>query len=124
MTDDVLDQKFLFDIMPIPRFIVKALEDNRFVVVDINERALEYFGQNAESVIGHSIDDFMDGDSSRYFIQSFEVCVSKQTPVTILALPKVPGGIRVNGFWVTPIDIGDKDVQYLDVRKVEAGFPA
>ncbi|GJL84630.1 MAG: hypothetical protein DHS20C02_04050 [Micavibrio sp.] len=115
MNDTPLDHTALFKVMPIPRFIVQASEDDRFVVHEANKRALDYFGHSAEQVVGHPIESFMDSENARHFHQSFEVCITKKKPVTILALPTVPGGVRVNGFWVNPIKDKKDNVVLLDV---------
>ncbi len=115
MKDKPLDHAALFNVMPIPRFIVQASDDDHFIVGEANKRALDYFGHSAEQVIGHPIESFMDSENARHFHQSFEVCVGKKKPVTILALPTVPGGVRVNGFWVNPIKGDNDDVVFLDV---------
>ncbi len=115
MPESTLDHTALFKIMPIPRFVVRAEKDGRFIVIESNNRALDYFGKTSEQLIGHTIDQFMDSENARHFHQSFEVCVKRKKPVTIQALPTVPGGVRVNGFWVSPIQDDEGYVSFLDV---------
>lgn len=110
-----IDHAVLFNMMPVPRFIVRPSPNNHFIVCEANKRALDYFGHSAEQVVGNSIASFMDSENARHFHQSFEVCTSKKRPVTILALPTVPGGVRVNGFWVSPVKDEKDNIIFLDV---------
>ncbi len=115
MAGKTFDHKELFKVMPIPRFIIQAREDNSFMVSEANELALEYFDQSAQQVINKPIASFMDEENARHFEQSFEVCITKKVPVSIQALPTVPGGLRVTGFWVSPVLDEDGNVNFLDV---------
>lgn len=101
--------------MPVPRFIIQPSGDDQFIVREANLRALDYFGRSTDQVIGKAITSFMDSENARHFHQSFEVCAGKKKPVTILALPTVPGGVRVNGFWVSPVKDDKGNVILLDV---------
>ncbi|MED5422038.1 MAG: PAS domain-containing protein, partial [Pseudomonadota bacterium] len=114
MTDIIIDHKRLFDTMPVPRFLV-SVDGDEFKVVEINNRALEYFDRRRETIMGRSVDDFMDSENARHFNQSFEVCVGQKVPVTIQALPNLPGSIRVHGFWINPLLDEQGNVTYLDI---------
>lgn len=115
MTDKTVDLEKLFNTLPVPRLIVREENGGRFVVVKANDAGLRYFGRSAAQVIGHSIGEFMDNENARHFRQSFEVCQSRKTPVSIQALPTVPGGVRVHGFWVNPILNADNAVELFDI---------
>lgn len=114
MSISVIDHKQLFDTMPVPRFLV-TVQGDVFNIAEINNRALEYFDRREETIIGQSVEDFMDSENARHFHQSFEVCAAQKVPVTIQALPNLPGSIRVHGFWINPLLDAEGNVCYLDV---------
>lgn len=103
MAIQTIDHKALFDAMPVPRFLVVPHEGSRFVVTEVNRRALEYFNLPHDSMVNQPVSSFMDSENARHFEQSFEVCMKQKMPVTIQALPSFPGGIRVYGFWINPL---------------------
>ena len=110
----MVDHKALFDIMPVPRLLIKP-EGKRYTVIDANQRALDYFGFGAEQMVGHPLLDFMDSENARHFEQAFEVSAKQRVPVTIQALPSFPGGLRVYGFWINPLLGADGTVELLDI---------
>ncbi len=114
MTLTTIDHKQLFDTMPVPRFLVSVAGDE-YKVIEINDRALEYFDRRGEAILGKSVEDFMDSENARHFNQSFEVCSGQKVPVTIQALPNLPGSIRVHGFWINPLLDAHGNVTILDV---------
>ena len=105
----------LFNASPIPRVVVTVDDGVPSYVLQVNPLALEYFHCKEESVLGHRIQDFMDADNARHFEQSFEVCLSRKHTVMIQSLPTIPGGLKVYGFWVTPILDDDDEVIYLEI---------
>ena len=105
----------MFQVMPVPRFIVKPDENNAFIVLAANDLALKYFDLEKSLVVDHDIQDFMDADNILHFQQSFEVCASKKRSVTIQALPSVPGSIRIYGFYISPILNDQEEIEYFDV---------
>jgi PAS domain S-box-containing protein len=109
-----IDHKQLFNTMPVPRFLVAADEDS-FKVIEINNRALEYFDRGEEAILGRTVEEFMDSENARHFNQSFEVCIGQKVPVTIQALPNLPGSIRVHGFWINPLLDNEGNVRLLDI---------
>ena len=117
MTSISQDQNFkqFFNAMKIPRFIVRPVGREKYVVDAANDLSLRYFDLSQDQVVNKNIDEFMDADNALHFQQSFEVSVSKKRSVTIQALPGVPGSVRVYGFYISPIlnDVGE--VEYLDV---------
>jgi PAS domain S-box-containing protein len=111
----MIDHKALFDAMPVPRFLVKADASGHFVIEEVNRRALEYFNCREAQILGQPVSKFMDSENARHFEQSFEVCVRQKVPVTIQALPSLPGGLRVYGFWINPLLDVTGNVVLLDV---------
>ena len=101
--------------MPFPRFVAKQDGKAGYLIIEANNLALKYFDLPAEQVIGRRIDDFMDQENSLHFQQSFEVCTLKKKPVTVQALPGVPGPVRVYGFYISPVLDDQQNILYLDV---------
>ncbi len=115
MGDIVVDHKALFETMPVPRFLVKTSDNGHFKVTEINRRGLQYFNRKEDVIVGQPITSFMDSENARHFEQAFEVCIKQKVPVSILALPSFPGGIRVYGFWINPLLDLHGNVVLLDV---------
>ncbi|MGH1376585.1 MAG: ATP-binding protein [Alphaproteobacteria bacterium] len=106
----------LFQMMPIPRLVISVEGKDTFKAMKINNQALKYFDCPENHVIGHKISDFMDSENARHFDQSFRVCISRKRTVTIQALPTLYGGVKVYGFWISPVmDDVTGEVLYLDV---------
>ncbi len=119
MNDTPYNDEQLFEQMPIPRFIVRALQvkgkPDRYVVERVNVLALKYFDQERSEIEGHQILDFMGSDNALHFGQSFEVCLQKKAPVTIQALPGVPGQIKISSFIISPVLCDAGTVECIDV---------
>lgn len=115
MADTQKDYSTFFNLMNIPRFIVKVEDKNAYVIEAANQLALKYFDLGEDQILGRDINDFMDLENALHFQQSFEVCASKKRSVTIQALPGVPGSVRVYGFYISPIFDEDENLLYLDV---------
>ncbi len=113
MTD--IDHQKLFEAMPIPRFLMARAKDGGTVVVDVNARALDYFGLTRDQMVGLGVADFMDSENARHFQQSFDVSFKHRMPVTIQAVPTFPGNIRLHGFWINPVLDDNGQVTYLDI---------
>ncbi len=108
--------KTLFKALPVPRLIIGVDRDEKFKVLQVNDLALKYFDYPENNILGYFVKDFMDETSARHFEQSFEVCLSRKNTVMIQALPTLPsGGLKVYGFWVTPIMDEVGNILYLDV---------
>lgn len=105
----------LFKMMPIPRMIVSVQANKAREVIQVNDNALKYFSVSEVQAMGRTVSDFMDIENARHFGQSFEVAISRKRTVTIQALPTIPGGLKVYGFWISPVFDDDGQVIYLDV---------
>ncbi len=105
----------LFQDMPIPRFIIKVDKNHEYIFHDINKMALRYLNLNYEQVINKNIYDAISGEGVIHFEQSFEVCLEKKRSVTIQTLPGMPGGMRVYGFYISPVLDDHGEVKYLDI---------
>jgi len=115
ITHSAVDHKALFQQMPVPRFLVKPEDGQKFVILDLNDKALEFFGKEKGDIEGRSVLSLLDEDNARQIEQSFKVCMSKKVPVTVQALPTFPGKLQVPGFWITPVLDQAENVTYLDV---------
>ncbi len=110
-----VDLSVLFEKMPIPRIVFDVQDGYIGRVIKVNSLALKYLGAKRENVIDANVRDFMDSENARHFEQSFKVCLSRKKTVTIKALPTLSGGLRVHGFWVSPVFDDDGHVICIDV---------
>ena len=108
-----MDHKLLFDHMPVPRIIVRHV-DGRFTVVDLNQKACEFFGRSASEVLGQTMRSLLDNENAEHIVSSLTVSVKRQKPVTIQSLPTFPGNAQVPGFWINPV-IENGEVTLLDI---------
>jgi PAS domain S-box-containing protein len=116
-TPDNNHYKNLFQKMAIPRFLISVSDAGAFAFAfsDVNDLALKYFDLKREQIVGKSLTDILNNEGAVHFEQSFEVCIEKKRSVTIQALPGMPGGIRIYGFYITPITDDNDKVTHLDV---------
>ncbi len=110
-----LDHKLFFDSMPVPRFLVQVTKQGDYRVVEANQKAVEYFQRQRSQIINREMSDFIDSENVRHFEQAFEVCLKQNVPVTIQALPSLPGAVRVYGFWINPVSMSDGKTILMDV---------
>lgn len=110
-----VDLSVLFEKMPIPRIVFDVQDGYIGRVIKVNSLALKYLGAKRDDVIDANVRDFMDSENARHFEQSFKVCLSRKKTVTIKALPTLSGGLRVHGFWVSPVFDDDGHVICIDV---------
>ncbi len=108
------DYEALFKAMQVPRFLVSPRDKTHFYVTDANDLALDYFDMEEGQVVGRELSQFMNMDVARHFEQSFKVAYSHAQPVSIRALPGMPGVLRVHSFFIAPI-IEDGEVVALDI---------
>lgn len=107
--------QILFQKMAIPRFLVTQDNAGKFIFDSVNDLALKYLDLDAKYVIGKTLSEVLSNENVMHFEQSFEVCSEKKRSVTIQALPSMPGGIRVYGFYISPLLDDDGNVTHLDV---------
>jgi PAS domain S-box-containing protein len=111
---DGMDHKLFFDHMPVPRLIVRP-EGDGFVLVSINKKASEFFGKGEDEVAGKPVDSLLDTENAEQILNSLQVSVKRQKPVTMQSLPTFPGNAQLPGFWINPIIDSDGNVLYLDI---------
>ncbi len=114
MEDNEINHKALFDQMPVSRFLLEKQNDD-FVVKKLNARALKFFQNSREEIVGKSLKDITTASNYRILKESLEVSFDKKIPVTIPALPDLMGQMRSLGFWISPIQDEDHNVLWLDV---------
>ncbi len=110
-----VDFEYLFRAMQVPRFLVEPREKTHFHVKEVNDLALKYFDMSASQILGKELSEFMNMDVARHFQQSFKVAFSHKKPVSIRALPSVPGVLRVHSFFIAPIIDENDEVIALDI---------
>jgi len=106
--------KKLFEKMAIPRFLIRY-ESGDFIFDAVNNLALKYFDLDNAQLKDKKLSDILSNENVMHFEQSFEVCIEKKRSVTIQSLPSMPGGIRVYGFYISPLINDDGNVTHLDV---------
>lgn len=109
------DCQTLFMNMALPRLVIKPEAGGVYRILMANRMALRYFERAEEQIVGQDIREVLDDESSRHFLQSFAVCVSRKKTVSIQSLPTIPGGMRVYGFWINPVLDGEDRVIALDL---------
>lgn len=112
-----LDYQTLFKDMAIPRFVVRPAgeKNDKYAIAYVNDLALKYFDLDREQLVDQTLTDIMSNENAMHFEQSFEVCVSKKQPVSIQALPGVPGSLRIYSFYITPIFDPGGNLEFIDV---------
>ncbi len=110
-----VDFSILFDKMPLPRLIVDVIDGKAGNILECNKSASSYFGSEPARIIGDKISAFTSAENARHFEQSFQVSISRNSIVNIPIIPAIVEGIKINGFWVTPVRDDGGVVQYLDV---------
>ncbi|MGH1455265.1 MAG: PAS domain-containing sensor histidine kinase [Alphaproteobacteria bacterium] len=110
-----MDLSVLFKKMPIPRIVFGVSEGKVGNVLKINDLALRYLNCQEDAVVGFSLKNFMDVENARHFEQSIKVCLSRKRTVTMKALPTIAGGLKVYGFWVSPVTDDNGNVTCIDV---------
>ena len=109
-----VDHKHLFDVMPVPRFVLEP-RGSCYALVSINKRAQTYFGKNESALLNQCLPDILDHENADHLGHALAVAIKRKMPVTIQSLPTFPGEFQVPGFWINPITNEDGEVILLDV---------
>lgn len=115
MDAQALDYKALFDLMPVPRFVVRPEGRGVFIFADVNARAAAWFARTAKSMLGRSVAEMSDAAFSQSLIQSLESCLRQKKTVMILAPAGFPGSVRIHHFLLSPVIGEDGAVALIDV---------
>jgi PAS domain S-box-containing protein len=100
-TPDILD--FMFDEWPVPRLIIEKDPDGFFYVARANLAAEKYFDQPAGALNGAWLDDLLDTANKHHIINAFGICFETGVAMNVQVVPLVPGGIRIQGFYLNPV---------------------
>lgn len=114
---EVKDRDFrnLFLKSPIGRMLVMVEPDGRFVYSEVNAAAANYFELPREKMIGSTPSELFEAAVAEQIEQSFQSCLKIRRPVTFNALPRFPGGIRVQAFILNPVIEADGKIHMIDV---------
>ncbi len=110
-----IDFSLLFDKMPLPRIIVDVTDGKAGKILECNRMAAIYFGSEPTRIVGHKVSAFTNPENARHFEQSFEVSISRNSVVNIPIIPTAVEGVKINGFWVSPIRGDNGEIIYLDI---------
>ena len=116
-----IDQNLLFDAMPVPRFVLRPAAGEGFTIAAANQRAAAYFNAASDDLIGRDLADLIDADSMRYFGETLTTAIRTRQAVISKAAPSFPVGLRLGGFWVSPVAGEDGAIGLLDIMAVPAG---
>ncbi len=100
---------------PIARLVVSVEPDGRFVYAEVNNSAASYFDIPREQMLNKTPSELFERAVAEQIEQSFTTCVKTKRPVTFNAVPRVPGGIRVQAFILNPIFDNDGRVVFVDI---------
>ncbi|PZQ46549.1 MAG: PAS domain-containing sensor histidine kinase [Micavibrio aeruginosavorus] len=109
-----IDHKLLFDRMPVPNLIVEH-KDGGYFIVDINDKACEFFGKIKKQVVGKALEALIDHENANHISHSLGVSIKHKKAVTIQSLPTFPGNAQVPGFWINPLIDPDGNVRTLNI---------
>jgi two-component system cell cycle sensor histidine kinase PleC len=110
-----VDHRRLFEMMPVPRFVLKAEGRNQFSIVEANQKALAYFSKSHADVVGHSLTALLSSVDARYFMESLDAAVRQKRPVTVKAPAGGSDAPKLGNFYINPV-VGDEgDIQFIDV---------
>ena len=114
---EVLDGDFrnFFLKSPIGRMVVAIEPDGRFVYAEVNNAAAAYFEIPRENMIGRTPTELFERAVAEQIEQSFLSCLKIKRPVTFNALPRFPGGVKVQAFILNPITDAEGRIQFIDV---------
>src|SRR5690606_26890853 len=105
----------LFQRSPLARMIVTVDAQGRCIYSDVNEAAAAYFEIPREQMIGRTAREMFDRALAEQFEQSCLSCLKTLKPVMHNALPRFPGGVRVQAFVLTPILDADHAVRFIEI---------
>ena len=115
-----LNHQQLFEMMPVPRFVIQVQSRTEFFIAEANQKALAYFNKPREDVIGFALKDLLSSADARYFMESLDAAVRQKRPVTAKA-PAAGGMVpKLGNFYINPIVNADGTVSIVDVLALPA----
>lgn len=116
MADSTLDYREFFHASPLARLVLGADTARGYPVIEVNKAAASYFDLDIDQMKGQSLSDFLEAENSDHILRALGVSMNTLTPVTIQALPRLPGGLRVQSFVINPITDSDGNLLWLDMQ--------
>lgn len=125
MDNQRLDYKEFFQASPMAHIVLEVEGDQNngaddhkdgFRVVEANKAAATYFDMKLDNMIGASLLSFLEADNSSHIMRALGVCIDTRSPVTIQALPKLPGGLRAQSFVINPIIDENNNLKWLNMQ--------
>ncbi len=113
----IMDKDFrnFFLKAPIARMVVSVEPDGRFTYAEVNAAAAGYFELQREKMLDKTPAELFERAVAEQLEQSFRSCAQTKRPVTFNALPRFPGGVRVQAFILNPIFDNDGKVRFIDI---------
>jgi two-component system, cell cycle sensor histidine kinase PleC len=113
----IMDKDFrnFFLKAPIARMVISVEPDGRYVYAEVNIAAAAYFDLPREKMLDKTPDELFERAVAEQLEQSFQSCAKTKRPVTFNALPRFPGGVRVQAFILNPIFDNDGKVRFIDI---------
>ncbi|MBI1216482.1 MAG: PAS domain S-box protein [Alphaproteobacteria bacterium] len=115
---EISDKDFrnLFLKAPIARMVINVEPGGRFTYAEVNDAAAAYFDIARDKMLGRTPAELFEPAVAEQIEQSFSSCVKTRRQVTFNALPRFPGGIRVQAFILNPIFEPDgRTLRYIDI---------
>ena len=109
------DFRQFFLLSPVARLIVSVEGDGRFVYAEANAQAAQYFEMTRDDMIGRTPRDLFENAVAEQIEQSFLSCLKARRAVVFNAVPRVPGGVKMQAFILNPVLDADGRVRYIDV---------
>ena len=109
------DYRHFFEKAPVARMVVSCTDDGRFVFSAVNAACAADFDMTPEQMTGRTAREIFDAQMAEQIEKSFLTCLKTQRPVSLNALPRFRGGVKMQALILSPIadDIGR--VRYIDV---------
>jgi PAS domain S-box-containing protein len=109
------DFKDMFLKSPTGRLVVSVEADGRFVYAEVNPAAAAYFDMPAAKMVGQTPASLFERAVAEQIEQSFLSCLKTKKTVTFNALPRFPGGVKVQAFILNPIFDDAGHVKFIDI---------
>lgn len=110
-----IDYKNIFHHVPYPHLALTAAGEGRFVISDVNARALDYFRKKPEQMDGIEISECLDEDSYEYLLPFLKIVSEKKQAELIEMLPGLPRGTGLSGFSLHPVLNEEEEVVAIDM---------
>jgi len=116
--ETVVKDKYFRDFFmksPIRRLAVSVEPNKKYIYVEVNESAVEYFAMSKEEIIGKEPKDLFNYSISEQIVQSFETCVNTKKMVNVNSIPFTKGKLQIEAFVLNPIFDKKGNVKLIDI---------